>query len=417
MPKIHVIGAGLAGLSAAVRLAYAGHQVTVYESSGKAGGRCRSFHDNELDHLIDNGNHLLLSGNQAALAYLKEIGSADSLEGPTKARFPFIDLETNERWVVELNNGPIPLWMLDPGKRIPNTTTTDYLSAWKVLTAGPKKSVGDLVPDTHPLYDRFWDPLTVAVLNMPTSKGSAQLLGRVLRETFLAGGQACCPRIAKEGLGPSFIDPALEFLEKRGFPVKFKHRVKGLRMEDGRVTRIEFTEGEQRVLIGEHVILAVPPRRAAGLIPDLKVPPDGEVIVNAHFRLTEKVAPWSGEIVLGLVNSKAQWAFVRDNIISLTISAAGDIADEQHADLISQLWTEVCRAFDLGDISYEAARIIKEKRATFDQSPDSVALRPQTKTEFANLYLAGDWTDTGLPATIEGAIRSGQAAAQMVNES
>lgn len=414
MPKVHIIGAGLAGLSAAVRLAGQGYDVAVYEGAGQAGGRCRSFHDKELDHLIDNGNHLLLSGNHAAHEFLTEIGSQDSLEGPPHAKFPFVDLKTGDRWVVDLNDGKIPFWVFDRNKRIPGTKLSDYLPALKVAFAGPGKTVDDLVPTGNVLYERFWDPMTVAVLNMTTDKGAANLLGRVLRETFFAGGEQCRPLIAKQGLGPSFIAPALAFLENKGMPVQFNRRAKALTIENGRVANIGFTQGEERVLIGEQVIVAVPPERAAKLIPELTVPRDGEVIVNAHFRLAEPVAPWSGENLLGLVNATAHWAFVRSNIISLTISAAGEVAEKSHDELIPHLWAEITQAFDLDGTPYQAARIIKEKRATFDQSPDSVAKRPKTKTDLANLYLAGDWTDTGLPATIEGAIRSGHAAARAV---
>jgi len=414
VPKTHIIGAGLSGLSAAVRLAGQGHDVSIYEGAGQAGGRCRSFHDKELDHLIDNGNHLLLSGNHAAREYLAAIGSDHSLEGPDQARFPFMDLKTGERWTVSLNDGFIPFWIFDPARRIPNTKITDYLSALKVVAAGRNRTVTDLVPRDNLLYERFWDPLAVAVLNMPSDRGAAHLLGRVLRETFLAGGEACRPRIARDGLGPSFIAPALSYLQRRGHPVQFNRRAKALHIEDGRVAKIAFSQGEERVFIGEQVLLAVPPERAAELIPGLSVPGEGEVIVNAHFRMAEKVEPWSGENILGLINSTAQWAFLRDNIISLTISAAGDIAERRHNDLIPHLWAEVCQAFDLGDRQYLAARLIKEKRATFDQSPESVARRPSAKTSLANVFLAGDWTDTGLPATIEGAIRSGHKAAALI---
>ena len=110
----YVVGAGLAGLSAAVRLAGEGRRVVLYEAARQAGGRCRSYHDPALGLTIDNGNHLLLSGNAAALDYLKRIGApADALEGPAQAEFPFADLATGERWTLRPNDGRLPWWILD----------------------------------------------------------------------------------------------------------------------------------------------------------------------------------------------------------------------------------------------------------------------------------------------------------------
>ena len=108
---VHVVGAGLAGLAAAVRLAGRGADVVVHEAAGQAGGRCRSYHDPALDMVIDNGNHLLLSANHAALAFLATIGAADSLVGPPTADFAFADLKSGERWTLRINAGRLPWWI------------------------------------------------------------------------------------------------------------------------------------------------------------------------------------------------------------------------------------------------------------------------------------------------------------------
>ena len=116
--SVHVVGAGLAGLAASVALADQGHAVTLYDAGPQAGGRCRSYHDPSLEMRIDNGNHLVLSGNRAALGYLDMVGARDRLTGPGKAHFPFVDLATGERWTLRANDGPIPWWILQPTRRV-----------------------------------------------------------------------------------------------------------------------------------------------------------------------------------------------------------------------------------------------------------------------------------------------------------
>lgn len=414
MSIVHIIGAGVAGLAAAVRLVHRGKTVHVYESAGQAGGRCRSFVDKSLGQMIDNGNHLLFSGNRSALAYLEEIGARDTLMGPDEAAFPFFDLNTGERWTLRPSKGAIPWWVLDAERRVPGTSISDYLSGIRVAMARPSDTVGHVLPQSGLLYKRFWEPLTLAALNSQPDKGAAQLLWAVLAETFMKGEAACRPLIARKGLGPSLVNPALSFLESKNQAVQLNCRLRALTLEDRRVAALDFGERRVPVQADDTVIVALPPSRASQIVPGLDAPDEGEVIVNAHFRLSEPVAPPQGIPFMGLINSTAHWVFVRENIVSLTISAASNIADQSSDDLVPLLWRETSAALELNGQSYEAARIIKEKRATFDQSPANVAKRHTASTAFQNLVLAGDWTDTGLPATIESAARSGQTAASLI---
>ena len=126
--QTHIVGAGLAGLAASVELAMAGRRVRLYEATGHAGGRCRSYFDAELGCRIDNGNHLLLSGNRFARRYLEWIGGGDTIDGPDDAVFPFIDMATQQRWVVRPNRGRFPWWIFQRGRRVPNTNALDYLA-------------------------------------------------------------------------------------------------------------------------------------------------------------------------------------------------------------------------------------------------------------------------------------------------
>src|SRR5213079_2933265 len=142
---VHVIGAGLSGLAAAVRLSERGTRVIVHEAMQQAGGRARSYYDAATDLVIDNGNHLLLSGNHAAMAYARALGSQAGLAGPPQADFAFIDLPSNKRWTLRINDGRLPWWMLDEHRRVPESTLADYLRLLPLVWAGKSKTVGETI--------------------------------------------------------------------------------------------------------------------------------------------------------------------------------------------------------------------------------------------------------------------------------
>ncbi len=408
----HVIGAGLSGLAAAVALARAGHRVCVHEAAGHAGGRCRSYFDAALGRRIDNGNHLVLSGNTAIASYLADIGGSGGLDGPERAEFPFIDLCTGERWTVRPNAGPLPWWIFAPSRRVPGTAARDYLRALDLARVAPEATVAECLNGNGRAFARFWEPLAVAVLNTEAAAGSAALLWPVLRETFGRGEAACRPRMATEGLSECFVDPALAHLERAGASVRFHQRLRRIAFDGTRASALHFASGEAVALAaGDAVVLAVPPHGAAALLPDLAVPQESRAIVNGHFLLSEAVGRAR---LLGLVGGLSHWLFLRGDVASVTISAADAVADRDARDLAAGMWADIARALDLDDVPLPPHRIVKEKRATFAQTPAEAARRPGAQIGFANLVLAGDWTDTGLPATLEGSVRSGNTAAEAV---
>jgi len=418
MTRVHIVGAGLAGLACAVALARRGIAVTLYEAAGHAGGRCRSYHDARLDCLVDNGNHILLSANSAALSYLAEIGAGDSLTGPAEAAFPFYDLGSGARWVVRPNDGRLPWWIFSAARRVPGSRPGGYLAGQRLARAGPAATVAECFDRDDPLWRRFWEPLTVAALNTAPHEASARLLWLVLRETFGRGGAACRPLIAREGLGPSFVDPAVALLRRAGAEIRFNRRLRTLDRTAERVTHLRFGTETVALAAGDRAVLAVPPVAAAELLPGLRAPMEMRPIVNAHIRLPRppRLPPGLTPALplLGLIGGLGQWLVLRGAVASLTISAAAGAVEQSAESLSARLWAETARALDLDPVPMPLVRVVKERRATFAQTPAALARRPPARTGWANLALAGDWTDTGYPATIESAVRSGRAAARLV---
>jgi squalene-associated FAD-dependent desaturase len=409
----HIIGAGISGLSAAVRLANADWRVHVHEATQQAGGRCRSYFDAATSLTIDNGNHLLLSGNRHALAYARSIGTEAGLVGPPRAQFSFVDLVTGQRWQLDLGDSRLPLWVFDAARRVPDTGLADYLALAPLIWASTGRLVGDAIPCKGVLYDRLVQPLLLAALNVDPPEGSAGLAGAVVRETLLAGGQACRPLIARDGLSAVLVEPAIKLLQDKGASIQFGHELRELVMSAERVGALKFG-GNDGVAIGpeDAVVIAVPPRSAASLLPGLKTPSKFRAIVNAHFRFDP---PQHAPPILGVIGGLVEWLFAFPRRLSVTISNGDRLVDMPREDLAQAIWRDVCKAAGVAG-ELPAWQIVRERRATFEATPEQNALRPGAVTRWKNLFLAGDWTDTGLPATIEGSVRSGNRAADLVLE-
>ncbi|MBI3275640.1 MAG: FAD-dependent oxidoreductase, partial [Methylocystis sp.] len=173
--RVHVVGAGLAGLACALRLCGEGRRVVVYEAAGAAGGRCRSHYDAGLDLVIDNGNHLLLSGNRAAHDYLMRCGAAGALAGPNACVFDFLDARSGERWRLRPNASRWPWWIFVKDRRAPGTKAAEYLGALGILRAAPGATIGEAMACSGLLYERLWRPVLLSALNTDPREASAGL--------------------------------------------------------------------------------------------------------------------------------------------------------------------------------------------------------------------------------------------------
>jgi squalene-associated FAD-dependent desaturase len=406
---VHVIGAGLAGLSAATRLAQRSGNVILHEAGSQAGGRCRSYHDAALGMMIDNGNHLILSGNRSALSYLDMIGATDRLRGPHEADFNFIDLATDERWQLRLSDGPLPWWIFREARRVPNTRVRDYLVLASLMWRPGEGTVGEAIRCSGVLYERLIEPILLAALNNDPPAASARLAATLMRETLGAGGRTCRPLIAQEGLSAAFVDPAIDYLEAHGATVHFEHELHDIAFKDGRATGLNFGSEIVGFAPDDVVIVAVPPNVAARLLPGLHTPNEFRAIANVHFRVDQAVAL---PAMTGVVHGLTQWIFAYPGRLSVTISAADALMQLPREELARTVWREVAKVAGLPD-ALPPWQVVRERRATIATDPHQESLRPPAQTAWDNLFLAGDWTATGLPPTIESAIRSGERAARL----
>ena len=401
---VHIVGGGLAGLSAALELAEAGHAVLIHEAGPACGGRARSYEDRQLGCRLDNGNHLLLSANRTVFDFLRRIGAADTLVGPGTPMFPFHDLRAGQSWTVRLSAGRLPWWVLRRRHRVPGMRLRELGSVLRLLRAGPDTTVGDCMRP-------------------------GALADRLMRESMARGGGACVPWFPRDGLSESLVDPALARLRALGATIRTGSRVTGLGMAGGRVDALLLSGGGAvRLAPRDGVILAVPAQAvrdiAGAALPALRVPDRFESILNLHYR-ADALHALTGDLArarfVGVVGGIAEWVFVKPGILSVTVSAANHLADRDGDELAATVWGEVRAAVSpwlRGDASLPESvppyRVVREKRATFAATAAQDRMRPASRTAVPNLLLAGDWVATGLPATIEGAMRSGLAAARIL---
>ena len=409
--RVHIVGAGMAGLAAALQLALAEENITLYEAAPFAGGRCRSFFDRDLEHRIDNGNHLVLSGNAAIQDYLFLTNAMETMGGPGVPIFPFFDAKTKEKWTIRMSKGRLPFWLFDKTRRIPNTTIGDYVKSLGKLALSTGDRVSQCLDISSPLYSRFWEPLVIGALNTEAELASSELLANIVGQSFAAGGQACIPLIPKVGLSETFVQPCLNVLRQHDVEIKYNHRLRGFALDGLAIRELDFNTGT--VELGRHdwVIFALPAWITQGLLPEVTMPNDFRSIVSAHFRV-DGIKDDVG--FTGLVGGLAEWVFTRDGIVSATLSCAERYGNYPVRDMAWYMWQDVARLFKLDPEQIPPHRIFKEKYATIAATPEQNMRRPTSYIGWKNLALAGEWTATGLPSTIEGAIRSGFKAAQTV---
>jgi phytoene dehydrogenase-like protein len=399
---LHVVGAGVAGLAAALKAARAGRRVVLHEATGQAGGRARTVTPADGFH-HDNGTHVLLTANRRALALITSSGARDAWIEPEPDGLPVYDARNGRLARVGLS----PTSWLKPSLRPEGLGLADVLRLGAMALPGRDRPILAAI-GPRPIMDSLVEPLTVAVLNTPVAVASAKRLGRALRRVAMPGGARLL--VAVNGLGPDLIAPALEALRRTGAEIRTGARLRAIEVENGRAVALAF--GPERVALAprDAVVLALPPAEVKRLLPSLPVPDAFEPIINAHFQVRGPQRPR----FVGLRGALSQWALARPDHVSVTVSAAGEAADEDPDVLLARIWSEIAPAFAAAGVAIERhgeARVVKEKRATIRQAAGPLPQPPVRP--LANLALAGDWLGD-LPATIESAVMAGEKAAGLV---
>jgi squalene synthase HpnD len=435
--KVVVLGAGYAGLAAATELVLRGHDVTLVEGRALLGGRAHSFVDAKSGLVLDNGQHILMGCYHETLGLLRRLGVMNRLYSPPRLAVPFVSEKGRS---VLAATAPDPLHLLSALLGYGELSAADKMSAVKLavrLRLGQKPLANESVEawvrrwgQTPNIIRALWEPLCIAALNEPVSTGSAQLFATVIRRSFLASATDSTILLSRVGLSELFAPEVRKLLEMCRSTLRLQTPVTGLRFEGTTLREIKLGDGCS--LQPEAVVSALPWHVLRGLLPgESKLARAcGEIqdapIVSLHLWLDRPVLR---EPFVGLLDSPVHWVFSREHIhganaagqeghvITAVVSGARDLVDKTGAELEELTLRELGRFLpEARDARVLHRMVYKARSATFAATPETEPLRPEATTEWSNFWLAGDWTNTGLPATIEGAIVSGARAARAVDE-
>jgi squalene-associated FAD-dependent desaturase len=444
-----VVGGGFAGLAAATSLSAAGARVTLLERRPRLGGRAYSVTDEHSGDTIDNGQHLFMSCYRSTLQFLERIGTRAQLDLQPRLDVAFIDGATGKTSRLQASSLPPPFDLLGGVAGFSSLSWRDKLSLVKVAAAihYPSRLIApaadyetvdgwlDRLGQSPAARRAFFHPLTLATLNDDPRTASAKLLETVLREGFFGStsgsSSAADGRLAaaKVPLSQLYVEPARAWLEAHGATVRPGVAVERVLVEDGVARGVRLRGGE--ALTADAVIAAVPPRALLALVdPALRqdVPwwsglerLQSSPIVSVHLWLDRLV---TDEAMIGVVGSPLHWIFQRNRLVSvrdpgkshlsLVVSAARALVDAPSDEIVRRLVGELQRLVPAAASARVLhSRVIKEREATIAHQAGAEGYRPRTQSPIAGLFAAGDYVRTGLPATIESAVRSGDAAAAL----
>jgi squalene-associated FAD-dependent desaturase len=421
--KVIVIGGGFAGLTAAAYLSNKNYKVTLLEASPKLGGRAYSFLDKETNTVLDNGQHILMGCYSETLKFLSFIGAKENFHFQKRLEVKFVKEGFK---VIPLKSFSFfyPINLLIGLLRFEAISFSERISLIKVLIKLPFLSSDNFLKmnikqwletenQSQNVQDAFWRILAVGALNTNIEKASAKIFIDILKQIFLKGNKAATIVLPKYGLSESYCKNAEDYILKNGGEIILSEPVEKIIYSDDNITEIH--SSKKVFLDFDFVVSAIPAFALNRIIddeskisiPDLKY----SSILNIHLWLKENKIP---EGFFGLINSPLHWVFNRGSYLNIVISDADEFMNKSVEDLVEMVKDEMKEFFLLDPELIIGYKIIKEKRATFIPSIEIIHKRPAQEIQIKNLILAGDWVNTGLPSTIESAVKSGRVAAELV---
>lgn len=438
--EILIIGGGVAGLSAAVQAIEYGFKPVIVEKNKYLGGRVRSFYAKDIEQYIDNGQHLLSAAYKDTFRLLKTIGSADQIH--LQKRF-FVNFVQNPGKELQFKTAklPAPFHFFLPLLRHKKFTQV-HLSAfwhffWNFITLKKEKLKDltviewlDICQQPAFIRELLWKPITLSVLNTPIDKASALLLQQAATRSFFRSQKYACLGVPANWLGEIFAVPAEKYIKKNGGEIQLLSFVKNIKTENMQVVSTNTQKQEFRI---PWIISTVPPFSLIDMMKKSQISHlDSSIdelnkfeyhpIMTINIYLSK---PLTGPFPMALISSPLQWIFAHPKLdadksvagYALLISAADDWMEKSREEILTMVQLELKRILGIDlqkDNPIIQHKIIKEKRATISQTPDTLKRRMPTITPINNFFLAGDWTATDLPATIEGAVLSGRMAVDAI---
>ena len=426
-----IIGAGWAGLSAAIELSRAGIQVTLIEAANHAGGRARCIETQGM--VFDNGQHLMLGAYSEMRRLSQVIGVPEEQVFHRRPLRLDMCAPHQEDMCIAFPALPAPWHVVAGFARAKGLTASERYRALALCTqlffSGFKLakdiSVATWLHDAKQperLIKALWEPLCLAALNTPLDQASAQIFIHVLHEAFAGTRRDADMLFPRMDLNAVFPQPSLEFIRAHGGTLRFGERVSSLQISDGRITGVITRQG---VIHADHVIMATSPSEALRLMQPYPLLNDiGQQLAKLRYEpictiyLQYPAGIGLGCEMLGLLDGTGQWLLDLGNAghpgrMAVVISGPGPHMALDNAELCADITAQIGTHFPHWPEPTHSL-VIREKRATFSCHADIAALRPGTRTAVTGCWLVGDYTNTGLPATLEGALRSGVRAAREI---
>lgn len=442
--KVIVIGGGFAGLSAASALAQQNHVVTLLEGRQVLGGRAFSFNDPVTGDSVDNGQHLFMGCYQETIKFLSRVDAMEGLTFQPVMNIPFVGAG---RFHDTLRCLPLPSpWHLYSG--LLRLGTLSWGDRWRLRHVEQELRKDLSLQDLDRLtVDEWlkncgqserarrylWDLITIACLNEDPRIASAYPFVTVLKQAFFGDPRSSQLAFANVGLSELYVKAATRYIEFRGGKVKARSPVHRLIIEHSTVTGVLLRSGEE--LSADAVISAVPPWALQKMVPQYLLEKDPYFaqlkqlsyapIISIHLWFDREI---TDDLFAGLLDTQTQWLFNRSRIhrdpktkegyVSLVISGAHAFVDWEDKKILSMVLEELKRLYPKAESAALArSLVIKETHATLSPKVNTERFRPLATSPLKNLYVAGDWTRTGLPATIESACLSGHTCADLINAS